>query len=102
MNTEEDFKMVGPNSIRALSKDSFMSTESDENSELFSPSSCNSGIDRFEMGSSNSEDTWTKAKAGKLWKDPEFGAHDLSLNWAKHGYGKIECTPPEGLEWKRP
>ena len=69
----------------------------------FTPTSCTSGIERFESGASNSEATYTAAQAGAaLWEDPEFGADDSSLSWGGFGFGKEYDAPPNGLKWKRP
>lgn len=71
----------------------------------YQPKNCRGGIERFTNGTSNSLEMYkaTQNKTQGLFVDPEFGADDTSLNWAKWGFRTIgRGTPPNGLKWKRP
>lgn len=85
-------------------KDDIFDLETDEIAEVaedFSPTGCDSGIKRFEDGSSNTLKAYQDAKAGTAdWEDPEFGADDTSLSWGSAGFG--ESGIRKGLKWTRP
>ena len=99
-NLEADFMELGLDALRVVEEEAYV----DESAGLsFTPKGCRAGIQRFERGKSNSEQTWTSASGkGKKWEDPEFGADDSSLSWGKFGFGKEYDAPPDGLQWKRP
>jgi hypothetical protein len=90
----------GPEDITVIEQDAYLDISA---GLTFNPTSCKSGIDRFESGDSNTQDTWDDAQDDDdLWEDPEFGADDSSLSWAGFGFGKESDAPPNGLKWKRP
>ena len=103
-NVEGDFIKYGHDAIRVVSRKnkagSRIKTRADAS---YFPTGCDSGIERFEHGQSNSEETWRAASGSdSKWEDPEFGADDSSLTWVEYGFEQEVDAPPLGLKWKRP
>jgi hypothetical protein len=73
-------------------------------SESFTPTTCESGIQRFTNGTSNSIEAYEATQTGNaLWEDPEFGADSSSLRWDNYGFAiQGSSSPPKTLLWKRP
>lgn len=99
-NVELEFHKYGQDAIKVVYPNVMVGAH---DSVSFKPKSCESGIERFEKGPSNSKETWKKAKKGNtLWEDPEFGADGSSLSWGQFGFGQEVDAPPTDLQWKRP
>lgn len=97
---EPELVIIGNEDLRVIEEKAYLDTCPGES---FSPTSCSSGIERFESGDSNSQDTWDDAQDDDdKWQDPQFGADDSSLSWGAFGFGKTSGSPPAGLVWKRP
>lgn len=94
-NVELDFHKYGQDAIKVV----YPKVMADAHvTASFKPTSCDSGIKRFESGPSNSQATWKAAKSSSTkWEDPEFGADSSSLSWGQFGFGEEADAPPADL-----
>lgn len=84
-NVELEYHELGEEAIKVVYPKTLVNADV---SASFQPTSCKSGIDRFQHGPSNTEAAWKAAKDKTTpWEDPEFGADDSSLSWGQFGFG---------------